>query len=105
MGKRNSLTNIVKDEVPHLIIMHCINHRIELAALGAIKEHDVLHFAKSAQALSLFTLGCQGFKATCGGLRRKVVQTRKLNWYQVDASYDGTLTGIVHKLWGGGGPS
>lgn len=40
MGKRNGVAAKLKDEVEHLITIHCIAHRLELAANNAIKNHQ-----------------------------------------------------------------
>lgn len=45
LGKRHSVTKLLKDEVPHLFAMHCVCHRLELGALDAMKDRDAKIFA------------------------------------------------------------
>jgi hypothetical protein len=45
IGKNKSVTALLKRDVPHLIKMHCVNHRLELGALDAIKDRDAEMFA------------------------------------------------------------
>lgn len=40
MGKTRSVTAFLKRDIPHLIPMHCVNHRLELAVLDAIRNRD-----------------------------------------------------------------
>lgn len=40
MGKTRSITAFLKRDIPHLIPMHCVNHRLELAVLDAIRNRN-----------------------------------------------------------------
>lgn len=42
LGNRSGVAKQIKDEVPHLIITHCVAHRLELAANNAIKHHKIM---------------------------------------------------------------
>jgi hypothetical protein len=51
LGSRGGMATLIKRQCPHLVIVHCIAHRLELAANSAIKHHriikeiqDLLHF-------------------------------------------------------------
>ncbi|XP_052259994.1 zinc finger protein 862-like [Dreissena polymorpha] len=44
LGKRNSVTKHLKDQIPHLVAMHCVSHRLELGALDAMKAKDAKVF-------------------------------------------------------------
>jgi len=39
LGCRGGIAALIKRDVPHLVITHCIAHRLELAANSAIKHH------------------------------------------------------------------
>ncbi|VDI00488.1 Hypothetical predicted protein [Mytilus galloprovincialis] len=39
LGCRGGIATLIKRDVPHLVITHCIAHRLELAANSAIKNH------------------------------------------------------------------
>lgn len=45
IGKNKSVTALLKRDVPQLIKMHCVNHRLELGALDAIKDRDAEMFS------------------------------------------------------------
>lgn len=45
LGKRHSVAKMLKDQVPHLMAIHCISHRLELGVLNATKERDGKLFA------------------------------------------------------------
>ncbi|XP_068749056.1 zinc finger protein 862-like [Montipora capricornis] len=63
MGRQNGVLKKIKDDVPHLIEMHCVAHRLELAILDAFKGESILpelkdllqgiykHYHYSAKAL------------------------------------------------------
>ena len=38
VGKHRSVTTFLKKDIPQLIVMHCVNHRLELAVISALKE-------------------------------------------------------------------
>jgi len=42
VGKKNSVATRIQSAQPHAVIIHCVAHRLELAVLDAIKEHDML---------------------------------------------------------------
>lgn len=42
MGRQNGVLKKIKDDVPHLIEMHCVAHRLELAILDAFKGESIL---------------------------------------------------------------
>jgi hypothetical protein len=42
LGCRSGIAKLIKDDVPHLMITHCVAHRLELAANNAIKHHRVM---------------------------------------------------------------
>lgn len=51
MGKKNGVAAKIKEEVGHLLAIHCVAHRLELGMLDTIKEEpglkklqDVLHY-------------------------------------------------------------
>jgi hypothetical protein len=51
LGSRGGIATLIKRQCWHLVIVHCIAHRLELAANSAIKHHiimkeiqDLLHF-------------------------------------------------------------
>ncbi|XP_070552471.1 zinc finger protein 862-like [Ptychodera flava] len=46
LGKRNGVAALLKRDVPHLIEMHCVAHRLELGVLKAIKEETMLQDTK-----------------------------------------------------------
>lgn len=43
-GKPHSVAKLLKDQVSHLVAMHCVNHRLELGALDAMKDRDAKVF-------------------------------------------------------------
>ncbi|XP_014669372.1 PREDICTED: uncharacterized protein LOC106810507 [Priapulus caudatus] len=51
LGKHHSVTALLKRDVPHLIAMHCVNHRLELGVLDALKERDSVIFSDIKSAL------------------------------------------------------
>ena len=53
LGKRHSVTAILNADVESLIIMHCINHRIELGVLDAMKLRDIPEFKKMKDILMM----------------------------------------------------
>ena len=42
LGIRGGVAALIKHDVPHLVITHCVAHRLELAANGAIKNHKIM---------------------------------------------------------------
>lgn len=42
MGRQNGVLKKIKDDVPHLIEMHCVAHRLELVTLDAFKGESIL---------------------------------------------------------------
>ena len=42
MGRQNGVLKKIKDDVPHLIEMHCVAHRLELVILDAFKGESIL---------------------------------------------------------------
>ena len=42
MGRQNGVLKKIKDDVPHLIEMHCVAHKLELAILDAFKDESIL---------------------------------------------------------------
>lgn len=42
MGRQNGVLKKIKDDVPHLIEMHCVAHTLELAILDAFKGESIL---------------------------------------------------------------
>ena len=42
LGNRAGIATRIKADVPHLVITHCVAHRLELAANNAIKHHKVM---------------------------------------------------------------
>lgn len=40
VGKHGGVTKLLKQDVPHLINIHCFGHGLELAALDAINAHE-----------------------------------------------------------------
>ena len=40
VGRRGGVVALLKAEVPHLVDIHCLAHRLELGALDAIKENE-----------------------------------------------------------------
>ncbi|XP_077977576.1 zinc finger protein 862-like [Glandiceps talaboti] len=46
MGRKNGVAALIKRDVPYLIEMHCVAHRLELGVLKAIKEETFLQDAK-----------------------------------------------------------
>ncbi|XP_067029584.1 zinc finger protein 862-like [Acropora muricata] len=42
MRRQNGVLKKIKDDVPHLIEMHCVAHRLELAILDAFKGESIL---------------------------------------------------------------
>lgn len=53
LGKHRSVTALLKIEVPELIPVHCVNHRLELGALDAIKDRDAEMFSNIKTVLLL----------------------------------------------------
>ena len=51
MGKNHSVTALLKRDVPHLIAMHCVSHRLELGVLDALKERESVIFSDIKAAL------------------------------------------------------
>ena len=46
MGRQNGVLKKIKYDVPHLIEMHCVAHRLELAILDAFKFESILNELK-----------------------------------------------------------
>lgn len=42
MGRQNGVLKKIKDDVPHLIEMHCVAHKLELGILDAFKDESIL---------------------------------------------------------------
>ena len=42
MGRQNGVLKKIKDDVPHLIEMHCVAHKLELAILDAFNDESIL---------------------------------------------------------------
>lgn len=42
LGSKGGVAALLKNEVPHLISVHCIAHRLELAANNAIKSQKIM---------------------------------------------------------------
>lgn len=40
IGRKNNAAALLKNDVPHLVAMHCVCHMLELGALDAMKERD-----------------------------------------------------------------
>lgn len=40
LGKNHSATSLLKDEIPHLIAVHCVCHRLDLGALDTMKDRE-----------------------------------------------------------------
>lgn len=53
LGKNHSVTALLKKDVPHLVVMHCVNHRLELAVLSALKNKEAAVFADIKSVLLL----------------------------------------------------
>ena len=53
LGKNHSVTALLKKDVPKLITMHCVNHRLELSVLDAIKKKNGDVFARIKKVLHL----------------------------------------------------
>lgn len=53
LGKHKSVTALLKKEVPHLIAMHCVSHRLELGALDAMKQRDAQIFSDLKSVLMM----------------------------------------------------
>lgn len=45
IARKNSVTALLKNDVPHLVAMHCVCHRLELGALDAMKEREIMKFS------------------------------------------------------------
>jgi hypothetical protein len=44
LGSRGGIATLIKRQCRHLVIVHCIAHRLELAANSAIKHHIIMKF-------------------------------------------------------------
>ena len=53
IGKNKSVTSLLKKDLPHLVVIHCVNHRLELAVLDALKKK---HFAVFGSIKSVLRL-------------------------------------------------
>ena len=53
IGKNHSVTALLKKDVPQLIAMHCVNHRLELSVLDALKKKNSDVFSKIKKVLHL----------------------------------------------------
>ena len=42
LGSKNGVAALLKNDVPHLVSVHCLAHRLELAANNAIKGHQIM---------------------------------------------------------------
>lgn len=40
MGKHGGVAKLLRQDVPHLINIHCLGHRLELAAFDTINAHE-----------------------------------------------------------------
>lgn len=40
LGKNHSVAKLLKDQVPHMLAIHCVSHRQELGAVSAMKGKD-----------------------------------------------------------------
>ena len=38
LGKKDSVTKSLKDQVPHMMAIHCVSHRLELGVIDAMKS-------------------------------------------------------------------
>ena len=43
LGSRNGVATLLNNTVPHLIAIHCVDHRNELGVLSAIRDDDQLY--------------------------------------------------------------
>ena len=57
MGCKSGIAALLKADIPHLVEIHCVAHRLQLSVLDAICDHSyITEFEGGLKKLSLSTI-------------------------------------------------
>ena len=86
LGKNHSVTALLKKDVPQLLAVHCVSHRLELSVLDALRKKYLDVFSKVKKVLQLMynhyhrsPKACRELKSLAEAMQVKFMKPSKMN--------------------------